>query len=122
MLSKLLAPKTFIPLLIIAGLLIVNFKARADFADPAQVKTMVKEGALLVDVRTPQEYSHGHIEGAINIPVSEVSQRLKEFGDPQKTIVVYCRSGARSARAKAMLNKNGFKAVHNLGGIGRWPK
>lgn len=97
-------------------------RARADFDDPTLLKKLVAEGALLVDVRSPSEYQSGHISGAINIPVGEVAQRLKEFGDPKKAVIVYCRSGARSARAQATLKEQGFTQVYNLGGIGRWPQ
>ena len=70
--------------------------------------TSVSEGALLIDVRTPQEYDSKHIEKAINIPVDEVETRLKELGDPKGTIIVYCRSGQRSAKARLLLLKHGF--------------
>ena len=115
-------PKVLIPLVLIVGLLLLNLKAQADFTEPQVAQELVKNGALLVDVRTPGEYQTGHIEGAINIPVSEVESRLKEFGDKEQNIVVYCRSGARSGRARSMLLSQGFKKVYNLGGIGRWPR
>lgn len=93
-----------------------------NFGDPAELQSLVKAGAKLIDVRTPQEYGAGHIEGAINIPVSQVEARLAEFGDKGAPIVVYCRSGARSGRAQSMLKTAGFTKVYNLGGMTRWPK
>jgi len=92
------------------------FRGTAD----AGAKEAVKAGAKLVDVRTPQEYAAGHIEGAINIPVQELDARLSEFGPKDGVVVVYCRSGARSATAKSKLEAAGYKSVHNLGAMSNW--
>ncbi|MEO7850672.1 MAG: rhodanese-like domain-containing protein, partial [Rubrivivax sp.] len=76
----------------------------------------------IVDVREPDEFAHGlgHIDGALLLPLGELQQRSGEL--PQdKPLVVVCRSGARSARATAMLGKAGFADVANLsGGMLRW--
>lgn len=74
---------------------------------------------VLIDVRTPQEFSTGYIDGAINIPVEELGQRLSEVptGMP---IIVYCRSGNRSARAASILNGNEYGDVYDLGGVIQW--
>src|SRR5690554_7804350 len=68
--------------------------------------------AFIVDVRTPQEFASGHYEGAVNIPLNQVSQQLSEFDDKEQ-IVVYCRSGARSGNAKQILESNGYTNVTN---------
>lgn len=81
---------------------------------------LVKEGAKLVDVRTAAEYGNGHLEGAVNIPLPELGARLKQLGNRDKPVVVYCASGARSAMARSVLKKAGFAQVFNLGGMGRW--
>ncbi|HLV43202.1 MAG TPA: rhodanese-like domain-containing protein [Brumimicrobium sp.] len=70
------------------------------------------DNAFIVDVRTPQEFTSGHYEGAINIPVNEVEQYLSEF-EGHEQIVVYCRSGARSGNAKNILESNGYTNVIN---------
>jgi phage shock protein E len=75
---------------------------------------------VLLDVRSPEEFSGGHIDGAISIPVQQLSGRLAELGDKSDTIVVYCQSGSRSAMAKRLLESNGFSNVRDLGGIGQW--
>ena len=92
------------------------FRGRAD----AGAKEAVQAGAKLVDVRTPQEYAAGHIPGAVNIPVQEMDARLAEFGPKDGVVVVYCRSGARSATAKQKLEAAGYKTVHNLGAMSNW--
>lgn len=82
----------------------------------------IKAGALVVDVRTPEEYSTGHYPNALNIPVDEVETRLAEFGeDKGKEIVVYCKSGRRSGKAKGILEAQGFKNVTNAGGFKDMP-
>jgi phage shock protein E len=107
---------------IVVALLVVGyllFRSRADTSGP-EARRLVEAGAVLLDVRSPEEFSGGHIEGAINIPVQELDRRLADVGAHDRAVVVYCRSGMRSARASAMLKDAGFSAVHDLGGIGRW--
>jgi phage shock protein E len=74
---------------------------------------------ILLDVRTPEEFNEGHIAGAVNIPVQELTQRLSEVPD-DKEIIVYCRSGNRSATASNILLENGFSAIYDMGGIIAW--
>ena len=84
----------------------------------ARAHRMVEEGATLVDVRSPAEYNSGHIDGAINIPLQVVGQRMSEIPTDHE-VVVYCLSGARSGAAMRQLQANGY-TVHNLGGISAW--
>ncbi len=77
----------------------------------------IHNGALLVDVRTQEEYDAGHLEGALLIPYDQIPQRLAEFGeDKNRSIVVYCRSGKRAGVAEQTLRKAGFTHVLNAGG------
>lgn len=74
---------------------------------------------MLVDVRTPEEFASGHIAGAVNIPLDQISSRLSEM--PQDgTLVVYCRSGNRSAQAISILQQAGYAKLYDLGGIISW--
>ncbi len=70
--------------------------------------------AFLVDVRTPEEFAEGSAKGAVNIPVDEIESRIKEF-EGKGNIVVFCRSGSRSSRAKSTLESHGIKSVTNGG-------
>ena len=70
-------------------------------------------GAVLLDVRTPEEYAAGHVPGSRNIPLDRISGARLDKGAP---LFVYCRSGARSGQACAILTRRGFEAV-NIGGI-----
>lgn len=78
--------------------------------------TMVESGALLIDVRTAEEFASGHLEQAGNIPLSEVATGFRSI-DKSQPIVVYCRSGNRSSIAMQALIKQGFTNVHNGGGL-----
>lgn len=78
-------------------------------------------GHLLLDVRTPQEFAEGHIEGAINIALQELPRRLSELPQDQP-IVLYCRSGNRSRDALHILRNAGYTAVYDMGGIIDWER
>jgi len=68
----------------------------------------------LVDVRTPGEFSSGHVKGSVNIPVDSIPNQLAKFKN-KKNIIVFCRSGMRSSQAKNILKQNGFTNVINGG-------
>ncbi|MCB9653382.1 MAG: rhodanese-like domain-containing protein [Deltaproteobacteria bacterium] len=86
----------------------------------SEAHRLVEAGAILVDVRTTQEFAAGHIPGAIHIPVHEIERRSNELGAKDKPIVVYCRSGNRSASATRMLKARGFTQIYDLGAMDRW--
>ena len=95
--------------------------------DPALAHKLVAAGAVLVDVRTPEEFAGRHLDGAVNIPVGDLQSRLGEIdkltgGDKNKPIVVYCQAGGRAGRAKTMLVEAGHPQVTNLGGIADWDR
>jgi phage shock protein E len=81
------------------------------------VKEWIDNGALIVDVRTPEEFASGHYENAVNIPLVELESKIDLFGDKDNKIVVYCRVGNRSGKAEDILKKNGYKNVVNGGGL-----
>lgn len=82
---------------------------KTDYAD------LVKQGAVIVDVRSKSEYAGGHIKNSINIPVDQLEKNLSKL-NKEKTIITCCASGMRSSSAKNILQNNGFKSVHNGGG------
>lgn len=91
--------------------------AAAQQVSPVQ---LVADGALLLDVRTPAEFSEGHVDGALNIAVQQLESRLDEL-DPARPVVVYCRSGTRSATAASLLRDRGF-SVTDVGAMSDWPR
>ncbi len=77
---------------------------------------LIEQGALVVDVRTPQEFAEGHLDKAVNFPLSELAQHFKGIRKDQM-IVLYCRSGNRSGKAYQYLQAQGFTNLHNAGGL-----
>ena len=78
-------------------------------------KQLMQQGAVIVDVRTKAEYQGGHIKGAINIPLNNLSNHYSRL-DKSKPIITCCASGIRSAQGKSILQANGFNQVFNGGG------
>ena len=74
-------------------------------------------GAVLLDVRTPQEYSEGHIPGSKNVPLQTIDKVTSITENKDTALFVYCYSGARSRQATAMLQHMGYTNVQNIGGI-----
>lgn len=87
--------------------------------DGARARALVEAGAQLVDVRTPEEYAKDHVAGAVNVPVTELEGRLSEL-TRDRPVVVYCRSGNRSAKAASTLCSAGY-SVHDFGARSAWP-
>ncbi len=80
-----------------------------------------KQAHTLVDVRTAQEYKSGYIAGAINIAVGDLNHQLNKI-PKDKPVVVYCRSGSRSAHAAQTLLAAGYSEVYDLGGLFEWTR
>ena len=74
-------------------------------------------GALLVDVREPDEYAAGHVPGSVNLPLSQIRSAEQTLTDKSQPLFVYCLSGGRSSQATAQLTRMGYQAVTNIGGI-----
>ncbi len=83
-------------------------KNNTDFA------LLVKQGAVIIDVRTPGEFRDGHIKGSRNIPLDSIKSKLGEIKKLQKPIITVCRSGARSSMAKSIMVSSGLE-VYNGG-------
>ena len=77
---------------------------------------LIKQGAIVLDVRSKSEFLGGHIKNSINIPVDQLGNNLSKFKDKNKSIICCCASGMRSGTAKRILESNGYKAVFNGGG------
>ena len=74
-------------------------------------------GAVLLDVRMPQEYREGHIPGSVNLPLQSLDNAEEIIENKDTPIYVYCHSGSRSRQAAAMLGAMGYPNVTNIGGI-----
>ena len=93
-----------------------------DFLKGPDINQGVKEysttdGAVLLDVRTPDEYRQGHIPGSKNVPLQSISKVAGMIDNKSTPIFVQCLSGARSRQAAAILKQMGYTNVKNIGGI-----
>lgn len=85
----------------------------------SEARAWVADGALLLDVRTREEFAEGHLKGAVNIPVQELAARANTLPPPDRRVVVYCRSGGRSASAARHLRSLGYRVL-DLGPMSAW--
>ncbi|MES2622612.1 MAG: rhodanese-like domain-containing protein [Bacteroidota bacterium] len=81
----------------------------------SDLKKLIQEGAVILDVRSKGEYQQGHVKGSINIPLDTLASNLKKL-DKNKPIITCCASGMRSGSAKGILQSHGFTNVVNGGG------
>ena len=76
--------------------------------------------AVLLDVRSKQDYDSGHIPGSVNIPWREMGRVLREYPDVSTPFYIYCKNGSRSRQAVTLMKRLGYKNLTNIGGIQRY--
>ena len=96
-----------------------------DFFKTQNINQGVKEysstpDAVLLDVRSPQEYQGGHIPGSKNLPLQALNQAAAVIPEKITPVFVYCYSGSRSSQAVGKLKKMGYLYIKNIGGISSW--
>jgi len=96
-----------------------KLKSLLGFGPAPDFATLVKDGAVIIDVRSQNEFNQGHIHGSVNIPVNELRTHLPQFKEKNKTFITCCASGVRSAAARNILKANGYSMVLNGG---NWQK
>lgn len=79
------------------------------------IKSIIANGAMVIDVRTPGEFAGGHVKGSVNIPLDKIQGNISKIKGYKKPIVVCCASGMRSSNAKRVLIKNGLEEVYDGG-------
>lgn len=84
------------------------------FGPGTDFKALKENGAIIIDVRSPQEFDHGHIQGSKNIPLDKIQREIKLIKNMNKPIITVCKSGARSGMAKSILKGAGVE-VYNGG-------
>ncbi len=92
-----------------------KIKSMLGFGNSPKYSELKQQGAIILDVRTKNEFASGHIKGSINIPVDSLNKQLHQLKTKNTPIITCCASGMRSAVAKNMLLKNGYKQVFNGG-------
>ena len=119
--SKYRKPTQFIYAALVLLTIWLIIPAMASGGDPAVAEhawPMIQSGALLVDVRSEEEFSEGHVDGAVNIEWDKTDDLIAAIGDDkQRQVVVYCRSGNRAGKAKSALEEKGFGGVYNATGF-----
>jgi phage shock protein E len=106
----------------IAGIAIVAMilMKRASSASPEVLRKHLQEGALVIDVRSPEEFRGDHVPGALNIPLNELRERLPhEVPDKNRVLLLHCLSGMRSRNGQRQLQRLGYTNVLNLGSLAR---
>jgi len=88
--------------------------------DGATAHKLVASGVKVVDVRTPAEFSSGHVPGAMNIPHDEMAARHAEIGPPSTPVLLYCKSGRRTEIAEKALREKGFSTIYDMQSYDRW--
>lgn len=82
--------------------------------DINELDELVKRGAILIDVRSPQEYKEGHLDNAILIPEYDINKKILDRFDINDEIILYCSTGNRSRKAKKKMEKIGYTKIYNL--------
>ena len=82
------------------------------FGKPTGLKTFLNNGAVVIDVRTPREFSESHVKGSMNIPLSELQNNIEEIKKLERPVVTVCQSGMRSGKAKSFLQGKGITVMN----------
>ena len=97
-----------------------NFELKRSFDNNKDItkedlEAYIKQGAIIIDVRSSQEYREGHVDGAISIPDYQIKKEIeKQIQDKDELIVVYCTTGHRSQKAQQILENMGYTNVYNV--------
>lgn len=103
----------------VAVILFYLFK-RSGQIDEAAARAHLKDGAMIIDVRTAGEFNSGHLPTAINLPLDQIESSVpRRVKDKSKILLLHCHSGMRSSAAKKKLNAMGYVNAFNLGSYGR---
>jgi rhodanese-related sulfurtransferase len=92
------------------------------FGPGTDYKLLVQNGAVIIDVRSPQEFDNGHIKGSKNIPVNIIQREVNSIKKMGKPIITVCQSGARSGMAKGILKNAGIEVYNGGSWYGLRPK
>ncbi len=106
--------------LIMAGLIAFMFMRRSGQVSTKEGAEFVKRGAMIVDVRTPEEFNAGHLSQAFNMPIDEIGTAMpSQVRDKSRVILLHCKTGLRSKKATTLLAGLGYSNVFNLGSYER---
>jgi len=107
-------------LIVVAVLAVIFLLKRSGQISAKDAAAHLKQGALVIDVRSAAEYSSGHLPNAINLPLGEIESSLpRRVRDKDQVLLLHCQSGMRSGVAKKKLHEMGYRNAFNLGSYGR---
>jgi phage shock protein E len=111
----------WITILILATMLVaLILLRRSGLISPAEAANHLKNGAVVIDVRTASEFASGHLSNTINIPLDEIEATLpRRVKDKSQVLLLHCQAGGRSAEARKRLIALGYLNVFNLGSYSR---
>ncbi len=92
---------------------------RTSFVPLEKARQLLREGAVVIDVRTAEEFRSGHLPGAINIPLGDLNELPRQVPDKNRILLLHCLSGTRSGIARQKLKSMGYPNSYNLGSYGR---
>jgi phage shock protein E len=93
-----------------------SLKNALGFGPKVNFKELIDAGALVLDVRSKEEFAGGHARGSVNVPLNQLPSYIRKLKNKQQPIITCCASGMRSGSAKRLLEGEGFTNVHNAGG------
>lgn len=106
--------------ILVAVITVIILLKRTGQISSEEAQAYLKSGALVIDVRTPSEFSSGHLPSAINLPLDQIEAALPlRVKDKSQVLLLHCQSGMRSGAAKKKLKALGYSNVFNLGSYGR---
>ena len=111
----------WITILILAAMLAaIILLRRSGLISPAEAAAHLKNGAMVIDVRTPGEFASGHLPNAINLPLDEIESSLpRRVKNKSQVLLLHCQAGGRSAEARKKLIALGYMNAFNLGSFSR---
>lgn len=106
--------------LILLGILAFAIMRRKGQISTKEATEFARRGAIVIDVRSPEEYSAGHLSQALNMPVEEIASLLPaKVRDKSRVILLHCKTGLRSKKAKTLLDRQGYANVFDMGSYER---
>ena len=106
--------------LVLLGLVALMRMRRSGQVSLKEGSDLVKQGAMVIDVRTPAEFNSGHLSQAFNMPVDEIASLLPDsVKDKNRVILLHCKTGLRSKKAKSALTNQGYTNVFDMGSYER---
>jgi phage shock protein E len=106
--------------LILLGILALAVMRRKGQISTKEATELARHGAIVIDVRSPEEYSAGHLSQALNMPLDEIASLLPaRVRDKSRVILLHCKTGLRSKKAKTLLDRQGYANVFDMGSYER---